>query len=635
MTDSLTLDQATEALSDPTTTADTLYGIAATHTGLWARVAAHPNAYDDLLAWLNDVGDPSVRAAVAARRRVISPANPAAGFVRPPSSITLPPSIANAFRGSHPGPATPYVASSLSHITPPVRDLSASWRDLTPRPAPLPVRDLTDAPLIGAPRAQAVAAPPQVVLPPAWSVPDSTPPAAPEPQVVAPTVLAVMSEPSVVAPEPDEVAPAPVAASAPRPLAPATAASTTPRWMRPALIVLAIAVLLVVALLVYLLTSKSAPGPGAVTAPTSAGSAAPTGSAPPSTADLGDLASAQTAFTSAAAEYDTVQAGLGQAIAAATTGQAPVAVPAGELTNPELLTTLTTALADAKAAVAPAPTMAATAPEITRQTAQLQADTITARSATTALTAATAAVQADRVTAAQGIIGTAVTAAQSVYDGSKGLADETARAALLTGITNAKAASDTLKTADPATVHATATEWKTQLEKLSQAVLDTKQTKCTDNVTLPAGVDPRVCSGVPEGAIAFPMTSDGTGMFQMPSGNIGCTADAYGITLMCEIKSASWSMPAEVHATCQGDITGECGGHEIGLSQGFLIQVAHGDVAPWADATSRGVAVPTLQYGQIAVSGTGACMSTQDGVTCWDMMSSHGFRMSAQSLLTW
>jgi len=641
MTDSPSLDQAQAALADPTTSADTLYEIAAAHPGLWARVAAHPNAYTDLLTWLNDVGDAPVRAAVAARRGITRPViPPAATFV--PSLSPRTPST-SAFRGasSHPATTTPLSGSSFQHITPPPRDLTLPWRDLTPGASTPPLRDFT-LPVRDTPPLQAASPPLQAFTPPLQAaapalIPPVVPVPDPAPPEEAPTPAAQAAPPVAVAP----VVAAPAQATAATPTGPAASRpdasdksdSTTPGWMRPVIIALSIAVLLVVALLVYLLVIKPTQNTGTPTTPSTTATSIHTApSTAPPTSTGPDLAAAQAAFTSAATEFNTAQAALAAAITAAT---APAATPAEQLITPALLTALATALTNAQAAVAPAPAMAATAPEIIRQTSQLQADTVATQTATTTLTAATAAVQADRVAAAQKAIGDAVALAQPVYDDSKGLADEAARAALLAGITNAKAASTALKTADPATVNATATEWWNKLDQLSKAVLATKKTKCSDQVTLPVGVDPRVCSGIPAGSIAFPSSGDGTAMFQMPSGNIGCTAGAYGLTLMCEIKSVSWTMPDELKATCQGTYGSGCGGHEVGLSQGFVIQVGHGDVPPWTAATLTGVSVPTLEYGQIAVSGTGACISGQDGVTCWDMMSSHGFKMSAQTLLVW
>lgn len=54
---------------DPAATAAELVTIANQHPELRAAVAAHPNAYPELLAWLGEQGDPKVNEALAARPR--------------------------------------------------------------------------------------------------------------------------------------------------------------------------------------------------------------------------------------------------------------------------------------------------------------------------------------------------------------------------------------------------------------------------------------------------------------------------------------------------------------------------------------------------------------------------------------
>ena len=61
------LAQAAAALADPTISSRELMSIAQAYPSLWADVAGHPNAYPDLLSWLQTVGDDTVREAIAAR----------------------------------------------------------------------------------------------------------------------------------------------------------------------------------------------------------------------------------------------------------------------------------------------------------------------------------------------------------------------------------------------------------------------------------------------------------------------------------------------------------------------------------------------------------------------------------------
>jgi len=68
MPETITIDQAYWAVSNPATDAATLQAIAAHYRDLWPKIAAHPNASPALLDWLDASGDPAARAAVAARR---------------------------------------------------------------------------------------------------------------------------------------------------------------------------------------------------------------------------------------------------------------------------------------------------------------------------------------------------------------------------------------------------------------------------------------------------------------------------------------------------------------------------------------------------------------------------------------
>jgi len=88
MSSEISLDQATTAAADPTTSGKALQEIATHYRALWPKIAAHPNAYPDLLAWLNEVGDDQVKAAVAAR---LQEPNTITAAITPP---TTPPPVA-------------------------------------------------------------------------------------------------------------------------------------------------------------------------------------------------------------------------------------------------------------------------------------------------------------------------------------------------------------------------------------------------------------------------------------------------------------------------------------------------------------------------------------------------------------
>jgi len=63
------LAQAAAALADPATSPLDLMDIAQAYPVLWVDVAKHPNAYPDLLSWLQSVGNSTVREAIAAREQ--------------------------------------------------------------------------------------------------------------------------------------------------------------------------------------------------------------------------------------------------------------------------------------------------------------------------------------------------------------------------------------------------------------------------------------------------------------------------------------------------------------------------------------------------------------------------------------
>jgi len=92
MSDFGDLGQATAAVQDPTTTAADLAAIVSAQPTLWADVARHPNAYADLLVWLDEAGDETVRQAVASRRPVVPSAGPTAvpQPVAPPAAPASP-----------------------------------------------------------------------------------------------------------------------------------------------------------------------------------------------------------------------------------------------------------------------------------------------------------------------------------------------------------------------------------------------------------------------------------------------------------------------------------------------------------------------------------------------------------------
>jgi hypothetical protein len=59
---------AARRLTDPSLSPADLRAVVAAYPVLAPQVAAHPNLYPDLAAWLADLNNPEVNAALAARR---------------------------------------------------------------------------------------------------------------------------------------------------------------------------------------------------------------------------------------------------------------------------------------------------------------------------------------------------------------------------------------------------------------------------------------------------------------------------------------------------------------------------------------------------------------------------------------
>ena len=77
---------AQAALTDPTTSPQDLMSIAQAFPSLWAEIAKHPNAYPDLLTWLDQVGGDDVHQAIAERNVVARSAPiPALPIPSPPT----------------------------------------------------------------------------------------------------------------------------------------------------------------------------------------------------------------------------------------------------------------------------------------------------------------------------------------------------------------------------------------------------------------------------------------------------------------------------------------------------------------------------------------------------------------------
>ncbi|MCL2316609.1 MAG: hypothetical protein FWC46_05945 [Actinomycetia bacterium] len=612
MTEPMSHAQAQAALRDPSTPGATLQTIVATDPASWAQVVAHPNAYDALLDWLDRHGDETVRAAIVARRRG-GVAAAAAALSTPTVPIVAPAPVA---------PKPPVVPRApVSPWVPPAGPTAALWDLGAPRkPAPVtPPQAPFVRPTPAAP--SAVHVPPvQPVAPQAAYVPPAQPvqPVAPQATYVPPVQPTPEPEPAAVP------ATKPRAAAASDPLAAAKAwIAREPKLAIAAGLVALLVVIAIIVVIVAVNARHSTTNAPATTPTSGASSSSPVGSTPPGSS----------AFDQAVLGFDDAQTALADAIGRA---QPLAALPAADqLADPGTWQALASALTTAQAAVGSAPAMAQDPAGIAAQVTTLNDQARKASEAAAALDAATVTATTGQVAAAESVLTTAITEAQTATTGlspNKYQATNKPYAKLQADITSAQAALAALATVDPASVGSSANTWKTTLEGDVKALQDALN-GC-GGVLLPDGVDQRACGGTPGGATTptgVTVNGDAVSIFQMPSGNIACSAPVGSATAACEINNHSWPIPAGLGSTCSGNGCGTT----IGLAGGGVVAVNQTMPTTWGLIASTGTAIMSLAYGQTATFGTAACLSAQDGVTCWDTGTHHGFKMSTQALITW
>ena len=338
-------------------------------------------------------------------------------------------------------------------------------------------------------------------------------------------------------------------------------------------------------------------------------------------------------FAQAVGEYQQAQAALAQKIAEAEAVQAVDA----QVADPTVTDDLESAIDGARSKIAQPPAMAGSSRRISNQTEEVTRQTKACDDAILALDAAMKAVTDSRVQFATDAVNEAIASAQTALDQSKGLADESLRSALAIAIQRAHVIVDGFPTADPSTFSATVAEQQDSLREAAQAVLPGQAGTCGGGVRLPAGIDGMVCQSMPAAATQTKVTVGSTTytQFSMPSGNVGCTKNAYGAGVICEIIRKDWALPVEVAPECAPSASA-CGTPEAAIIDGVVTSVRHTDVAPWASNRSDPqTAIPVLAYGQVADFSPVACLSDEDGVICWDTTTHHGFQMSVTEFTYW
>ena len=129
--------------------------------------------------------------------------------------------------------------------------------------------------------------------------------------------------------------------------------------------------------------------------------------------------------------------------------------------------------------------------------------------------------------------------------------------------------------------------------------------------TTSAATSPAVTS--PAASTPPASTSAGAVAFSSPSGNIGCYVDSTGAR--CDIESSTFQIPQKP-ASCL-----LAWGHGLEVDQTtFATFVCAGD-------TTLG-ARTVLTYGSSTTVGEFECTSEESGMTCLNLATNHGFRLS-------
>ena len=169
---------------------------------------------------------------------------------------------------------------------------------------------------------------------------------------------------------------------------------------------------------------------------------------------------------------------------------------------------------------------------------------------------------------------------------------------------------------------------KTTTQQAEPATTSAKPTKTTDPAptttvkptkTTPAPQATTQDSQAGEMDLFEPNTGYGSLSFTSPSGNIGCDISADN-SVRCDIMNYTYKVPSGMEA-CEFGNRGNA----------IMIEPGYNGYFPCVSDTVLSLDSPFLEYGGRASLGNIACQSREDGVTCIDTSSEHGFRISKGS----
>ncbi|MCL1839369.1 MAG: hypothetical protein FWG47_08725, partial [Propionibacteriaceae bacterium] len=162
---------------------------------------------------------------------------------------------------------------------------------------------------------------------------------------------------------------------------------------------------------------------------------------------------------------------------------------------------------------------------------------------------------------------------------------------------------------------------------------------CSNGVILPAGVNQIVCDGVPAGASDEPDVAGktyGFHIFVTLSEIIRCNWMPYeegpegGASggIVCEATEAFFTLP--VPQGCDED---EWNGRRV-----WVMGESDKGVCSSSDLwgfEEEDITPQVLEYGTSITDYQWACLSEVDGLTCWNIETFHGFKLSESEQLIW
>lgn len=143
---------------------------------------------------------------------------------------------------------------------------------------------------------------------------------------------------------------------------------------------------------------------------------------------------------------------------------------------------------------------------------------------------------------------------------------------------------------------------------------------------VPSKVTSAVCGGAPAGASAVKDNStwDAAFYFAAPSGNLRCVWSRTG--LGCSLLVYDFDGPSK---------PSDC---DLGWDPSVVWLMAEVEAGTCTserlDAWYQD-GIPKLAYGKSYARGRWACLSAKDGMTCWNTVTHHGFKLSREAELTW